>query len=93
MEALSARHVGFDGSDGACGIVAETRGRMKEVFVVGVGLIAASLGGSAVGGAHAFGRAIALTAFFTAFNVMEAMLPSLVTKTAPASRQAAATGV
>jgi predicted MFS family arabinose efflux permease len=37
--------------------------------------------------------ALALTAFFTAFNALEAMLPSLITKFAPADAKGAATGV
>ncbi|MGO4871585.1 MAG: MFS transporter [Roseiarcus sp.] len=74
-------------------IVAETRGRMKEVFVITIAAIAASLVGLATLGASALATTVALTAFFTAFNVMEAMLPSLITKFAPAEAKGAATGV
>jgi predicted MFS family arabinose efflux permease len=74
-------------------IVAETRGRMKEVFIASIVAIAASLMALAVFGASALAAAVALTAFFTALNVMEAMLPSLVTKFAPADAKGAATGV
>jgi predicted MFS family arabinose efflux permease len=74
-------------------IVAETRGRMKEVFVASVAVIAASLVVLAALGASAVVAALALTAFFTAFNALEAMLPSLITKFAPADAKGAATGV
>jgi predicted MFS family arabinose efflux permease len=74
-------------------IVAETRGRMKEVFVASIVAIAASLMALAAFRASALAAAVALTAFFTALNVMEAMLPSLVTKFAPADAKGAATGV
>jgi predicted MFS family arabinose efflux permease len=74
-------------------IVAETRGRMKEVFVGAIMAIAASLIGLASLGASVVATAVALTAFFAAFNVMEAMLPSLITKFAPADAKGAATGV
>jgi len=74
-------------------IVAETRGRMKEVFVAAIAVIAASLAALAAFRASAVAATAALTAFFTAFNAMEAMLPSLVTKFAPADAKGAATGV
>jgi predicted MFS family arabinose efflux permease len=74
-------------------IVAETRGRMKEVFIAGVAAIGLSLLGLALWGAAPAVIVIALTVFFTAFNIMEAMLPSLITKMAPAGAKGAATGV
>jgi MFS family permease len=74
-------------------IVAETRGRMKEVFLVAIAAIGLSVLGLALSHAQPIADVIALTVFFTAFNIMEAMLPSLVTKTAPAGAKGAATGV
>jgi len=74
-------------------LMAETRGRMKEVFVGAVAVIAASLIGLAAAGSSALTAAVALTAFFTAFNVMEAILPSLITKCARPDAKGAATGV
>ena len=74
-------------------IVAETRGRMKEVFVGAIAVIAASLAALAAARANALSAAVALTAFFAAFNVMEAMLPSLITRFARADAKGAATGV
>ncbi len=74
-------------------IVAETRGKMKEVFIGSIMAIVASLIALAMEPASAVAAVIALTVFFTGFNAMEAMLPSLVTKFAPASAKGAATGV
>jgi predicted MFS family arabinose efflux permease len=66
---------------------------MKEGFIAAIATIAVSLILLATLGAGALATTVALTAFFTAFNVMEAMLPSLVTKFAPADAKGAATGV
>jgi MFS family permease len=73
--------------------VAEARGRMKEVFIAAIVLVAASLAALALAPDTALPIALALTGFFTAFNVMEAMLPSLITKTAPADAKGTATGI
>lgn len=74
-------------------IVAETRGKMKEVFVISILVIIASLAALAMEPGSEIAVIIALTAFFTGFNAMEAMLPSLVTKFAPVHAKGAATGV
>ncbi len=74
-------------------IVAETRGQMKPVFVGAVVVLGLSLLTLAFPGGGALAAAAALAAFLTAFNVMEAMLPSLVTKLAPPEAKGAATGV
>lgn len=74
-------------------IIAETRQRMKEVFVATIAILAASLFLLVVRSQSAVAVIISLVMFFAAFNVMEAMLPSLVTKTAPADAKGTATGV
>lgn len=74
-------------------IVAEKGGRMKEVFIAAIGLMFASLLALALFGNRAAALAAALVGFFTAFNIMEAMLPSLVTKFAPAGAKGTATGI
>jgi MFS family permease len=74
-------------------IVAEKGGRMKEVFIVAIALLAVSLIALALGGSIGAVVVAALVVFFTAFNIMEAMLPSLVTKVAPAGAKGTATGV
>jgi MFS family permease len=74
-------------------IVAEKKGRMKEVFVGAIALLAASLAALALAGSVGIVVVVALIAFFTAFNIMEATLPSLVTKVAPAGAKGTATGI
>ena len=73
-------------------IVAEKYRRMKTVFVVSVAALAASQC-LFLAGANAFAVIAALTLFFAAFNVMEATLPSLVTKTAPPAAKGTAAGI
>ncbi|MGH7089037.1 MAG: MFS transporter, partial [Stellaceae bacterium] len=74
-------------------LVAEKGGRMKEVFVAAIILFAASLAALIAAPGRSAVLVGALVAFFTAFNVMEAMLPSLVTKAAPADAKGTATGL
>jgi MFS family permease len=74
-------------------ILAEKGGRMKEVLIAAIALLAASIGAMAVAGSIGAVLVVALIGFFTAFNVMEAMLPSLVTKSAPADAKGTATGI
>jgi predicted MFS family arabinose efflux permease len=74
-------------------IVAETRGRMKEVFIGAILVIAASVAVLAWSEGSAIAVFAALVAFFAGFNTMEAMLPSLVTKIAPVDAKGTATGV
>lgn len=74
-------------------IVAEKRHRMKEMFIAAIALLGASLVTLWAAGYIAAAAIVALVGFFTAFNVMEALLPSLVTKTAPAGAKGTAVGV
>src|SRR5579862_5947633 len=73
-------------------IVAEKYRRMKGVFV---GAVAALLGSQVLlyFGAGNFAVVSAALVFFSAFNVMEASLPSLVTKTAPPDAKGTAMGL
>jgi MFS family permease len=73
-------------------IVAEKYRRMKTVFVTAV----LALGVSQclfLAGTGAFWSIAGLTVFFAGFNVMEATLPSLVTKTAPPAAKGTAAGI
>jgi predicted MFS family arabinose efflux permease len=74
-------------------LLAERRRRLKPVFVAAVALLAiAQL--SFVWDQHSFfGLAISLFLFFTAFNLLEASLPSLVSKVAPPDRKGTALGI
>jgi MFS family permease len=74
-------------------IAAEKGRRMKEVFVATILLLAASLAALAAGTGNAVVVVTALVTFFTAFNSMEALLPSLVTKVAAAGAKGTATGI
>ena len=74
-------------------IVAERHRRMKTVLVGAVGALAASQLMLALGSHDGYVLIVALTIFFAGFNIMEASLPSLVTKTAPSGSTGTATGV
>jgi predicted MFS family arabinose efflux permease len=73
-------------------IVAEKRNKVQPVFVGAVGPAAGDLIGC--GPAAQFrGGAGGLLSFFVAFNILEAMLPSLISRIAPARAKGAALGV
>ena len=74
-------------------IVAEKYRRMKGVFVGAVALLVISQAMLYLGAGNLFVLLTALLVFFTAFNVMEASLPSLITKAAPAEAKGTAMGV
>jgi MFS family permease len=74
-------------------ILAEGGTRMKEVFLLTIVMLAASLLAFVVGGGNAVVFVVALVVFFGGFNAMEALLPSLVTKMAPAGAKGTATGI
>lgn len=74
-------------------IYAERHGQMKPVFLGAVALLLVAqlaLGATSDG---FWGFAIALWLFFTAFNLLEATLPSLVSKVAPVDAKGTAMGV
>ncbi len=74
-------------------IVAERHRRMKTVLVGAIGALAVSQLMLAVAGHDVYVLIGAITLFFAGFNVMEASLPSLVTKTAPSGSTGTATGI
>ncbi len=71
----------------------ERRARHKTVFLGSIALLVAAELAFVPGMRHFWGIVLALTAFFVAFNVLEAMLPSLVTKIAPAGAKGTAMGI
>lgn len=74
-------------------VLAERRGRMKGVFLSGIALVlAAQLGLNAFAGS-ALAIAAWVFVFFAGFNVLEATLPSLVSKIAPAAAKGTAMGI
>jgi predicted MFS family arabinose efflux permease len=74
-------------------IVAEKYRRMKGVFVSAVMALVASQIMLFYGSGNVFVLLAGLIVFFSAFNVMEASLPSLITKVAPPDVKGTAMGV
>ncbi len=74
-------------------IVAEKRRRMKIVFVGAVVALLVSQAMLGFGAENVFVLLAALLVFFSAFNVMEASLPSLITRAAPSAAKGTAMGV
>jgi len=74
-------------------VVAEKYRRMKGVFVCAVAALLASQIMLYLGAGNLYVLLGALAIFFSAFNVMEASLPSLITKAAPPDAKGTATGL
>lgn len=74
-------------------IVAEKYRRMKTVFVCSVAALLLSQIMLLVDGANFTVLLAAIAIFFSGFNVMEASLPSLITKAAPPEAKGTATGL
>lgn len=74
-------------------IQAESKGRMKPVFLGAVLTLALALTGLYLFGSGLAGLAVCLFLFFTAFNLLEASLPSIISKSAPAAAKGTAMGV
>ena len=74
-------------------IYGEKRGKMKPVFIGAVALMLAAQIGLALGIDHFWGIVWALFFYFVAFNLLEASLPSLISKLAPVSAKGTAMGV
>ncbi len=73
--------------------LAETRNLAKQVFMGAVALLAIAETGLWLGYDSTLWLSLMMLAFFTAFNYLEAALPSLVSRAAPAERKGAALGV
>ena len=74
-------------------VVAEKYRRMKGVFVAAVAALVVSQAMLYFGAGNLYVLLAALVVFFSAFNVMEASLPSLITKTAPPDAKGTAMGL
>ena len=74
-------------------VIAEKKARMKPVFMLAIGL--AALAQLAILFLHGslWGVALSLLVFFTAFNVLEATQPSIVSKISPLAAKGTAMGV
>ncbi len=74
-------------------ILAEGRGRIKPVFLGAIGVLGAASAGFALWGDRLVPLVILLALFFTAINLVEALLPSMVSKVARAGAKGTAMGV
>jgi MFS family permease len=74
-------------------IVAEKHRRMKGVFISAVAALVVSQAMLYLGAGNLYVLLAALIVFFSAFNVMEASLPSLITKAAPPDAKGTAMGL
>ena len=74
-------------------VIAEKRRKMKPVFLMAIGALAVSLLGFSQLYQSLIGLSLMLFLYFTAFNLLEATLPSLVAKVAPADSKGTAMGV
>ncbi|MCB1957278.1 MAG: MFS transporter, partial [Rhodocyclaceae bacterium] len=74
-------------------IMAEKRGRMKQVFNGAIGLLLVVQIGLYAFGQGVWSLAVLLTLFFVAFNILEATQPSWISRVAPASSKGTALGV
>ncbi|WP_457676756.1 MFS transporter [Thiolapillus sp.] len=74
-------------------IMAEKKGKMKQVFTGAIALLGLALAGFWLLSASIWGLGLMLLVFFTGFNLLEATLPSLVSKLAPGAIRGTAMGV
>ncbi|MCF6280683.1 MAG: MFS transporter [Candidatus Polarisedimenticolaceae bacterium] len=74
-------------------IIAEKRRKMKPIFLGAISVLALSLFLLYFGADSLYGLIGGLFLFFTAFNLLEASLPSLISKIAPAESKGTAMGV
>jgi MFS family permease len=74
-------------------IYAEKQSKMKQVFVAAVAVMLLAQIMFAVSISHFWGIVASLTIYFIAFNLLEASLPSLISKIAPAAAKGTAMGV
>ncbi|MCB1734972.1 MAG: MFS transporter [Gammaproteobacteria bacterium] len=74
-------------------ILAEAKGQMKAVFLGAVGMIGLAQLALAWSHSDIWWIGAVLWGFFTAFNILEATLPSLISKMAPPDKKGSAMGV
>ncbi len=74
-------------------IYAEKKAKMKQIFVSAIAIMLVAQLTFAVSIEHFWGIVISLIIYFVAFNVLEASLPSIISKIAPADAKGTAIGV
>lgn len=73
--------------------LADSRGLMRPLFLGAIGLLVAVQAALAGLPANPWSLGLLLTGFFVAFNFLEASLPALVSRAAPAAHKGSALGV
>ncbi len=74
-------------------IYGEKRARLKQVFIAAIAIMLVAQLLFALSVQHFWGIVVSLTFYFIAFNVLEASLPSIISKLAPAASKGTAMGV
>ncbi|MDP1606764.1 MAG: MFS transporter [Rhodocyclaceae bacterium] len=74
-------------------IAAERHGRLRPVYVGAVALLVLVQGGLLLYSNGLWGIGLWLLLFFVAFNILEALLPSLISRLAPPASKGAALGI
>ena len=74
-------------------VIAERRAMVRRLFLVSIALVLVAQLGFLLHGAGLLWLALCLLVFFTGFNILEACLPSLVSRIAPASAKGLALGI
>ncbi len=74
-------------------VIAEKKSRMKQVFLFAIVLAAVAQLGMLFFQSSIWGMAVSLLLFFTAFNILEATQPSIVSRIAPLASKGTAMGV
>ncbi len=74
-------------------VIAEKKARMKQIFILSIFLAMCAQVLLMLGQDSLWGVAVALLVFFTSFNVLEATLPSMISKVAPLASKGTAMGV
>lgn len=74
-------------------IAAERRGKVRPVYAGAVALLVLVQGGLALFGGGLWSTGAWLLLFFVAFNILEALQPSLISRLAPGSARGAALGI
>ena len=74
-------------------IIAEKKRKMRQVFLGAIALMTVALALLALGGQVGFGIILGLMLYFMGFNLLEATIPSWISKRAPVANKATAMGL
>ena len=74
-------------------IVAEKKQRMRQVFLAAIALMVLALACLALGSQFGIGLVLGLGLYFIGFNLLEATIPSWISKRAPVANKATAMGI